>query len=104
MLPGRLSEVPPSSFERLAQLLEGIEPKSFPIGGKPVAMTVGEPQDAPPPFIAEIVGKTAREFGRYPPIAGTPAFRAAVAAWLSRRFQVPASAIDPETMILPLNG
>ena len=104
MLPGRLALAPPSSFQRLAQLLEGVEPQSFAIGNKPVALTVGEPQDIPPAFIAETIHAHARDFGRYPPIAGTPKFRAAVAAWLSRRFSLPASAIDADRQIIPLNG
>jgi aspartate/methionine/tyrosine aminotransferase len=104
VLPGRLAKVPPSSFERLAALLEGVEPKSFALPDKPVAMTVGEPQDATPEFITRIINETSASFSRYPPMAGTPQFRAAVAAWLARRFAVPVSAIDAETMILPLNG
>ena len=104
MLPGRLALAPPSSFELLAKLLQGVEPRSFPIANAPVAMTVGEPQEAPPPFIAEIVHAHAREFGRYPPIAGTPGFRAAAAAWLARRFSLPASALDADRQIIPLNG
>src|SRR5256885_2237228 len=95
---------PPSAFERLAKLLDGVNPISFPIRNAPVAMTVGEPQDDPPEFITEIVHAHAREFGRYPPIAGTAAFRSSVAAWLSRRFNLPAGAIDAEKQIIPLNG
>jgi aspartate/methionine/tyrosine aminotransferase len=104
VLPGRLALAPPSSFELLARLLEGVEPQSYPIGNAPVAMTVGEPRDAPPSFIAEIIHQHAHDFGRYPPIAGTPTFRASVADWLSRRFHLPASAIDPDRQIIPLNG
>ena len=104
MLPGRLALTPPSSFERLAKLLQGAEPQAFPIGNAPVAMTVGEPQDSPPPFIAEIIHAHARDFGRYPPIAGTIGFRAAVTDWLRRRYNLPAAAIDPDRQILPLNG
>jgi aspartate/methionine/tyrosine aminotransferase len=100
---GRLASVPGSSFRRLAQLIEGIEPESFP-GKAPVIMTVGEPQDAPPSFVSEIVQKHARDFGRYPPLAGNAAFRAACAGWLTRRFKLPKSALDPETNILPLSG
>jgi N-succinyldiaminopimelate aminotransferase len=37
-------------------------------------------------------------------MAGTPAFRAAAADWLTRRFQVPAGTIDADTQILPLAG
>jgi aspartate/methionine/tyrosine aminotransferase len=99
-----LALAPPSSFQRLAQLLEGVEPQSFPIVNKTVALTVGEPQDVPPAFIAETIHAHARDFGRYPPIAGTPEFRAAVAAWLRRRFNLPNSALDADKQILPLNG
>jgi aspartate/methionine/tyrosine aminotransferase len=104
VLPGRLASVPLSSFARLADLLKDITPEAYAVGAAPVALTVGEPQDAPPPFIAEIVHAQARDFGRYPPIAGSASFRAAAAAWLSRRFNLPASAIDPDKQILPLNG
>jgi aspartate/methionine/tyrosine aminotransferase len=65
---------------------------------------VGEPRDAPPPFIAEIIHAHRNDFGRYPPIAGTIGFRAAVADWLGRRFNLPATGIDPDRQILPLNG
>lgn len=101
---GRLAALPGSAFRKLASLIEGIEPKSFPLGKTPIIMTVGEPQDSPPSFVAEIVNAQAAGFGRYPSVPGTPAFRASCAKWLTRRFQLPKSAIDPETQILPLNG
>ena len=103
MLPNRLGLVPPSSFDRLAQLLQGIQP-TFAVNGAPVMMTVGEPQEIPPAFITDILASHARDFGRYPPISGTPSFRAACAGWLGRRFGLPASAIDADKQILPLNG
>jgi aspartate/methionine/tyrosine aminotransferase len=99
-----LALAPPSSFELLAKLLQGVEPHAFPSGNAPVVMTVGEPQDPPPSFVGEIIHAEARDFGRYPPIAGTPGFRAAVAGWLARRFSLPNSAIDPDKQIIPLNG
>lgn len=103
MLPGRLSLVPPSSFEKLAQLLGGIAP-TFAVNGAPVPMTVGEPQETPPAFITNILARHGRDFGRYPPIAGTASLRLACTNWLSRRFGLPAGAVDPDTQILPLNG
>ena len=103
-LPGRLQPVPTSSFAKLAELIKDIEPESFPLNGKPVVMTVGEPQDTPPPFVAEIVARTSPGFGRYPPTAGTPQFRAACAQWLERRFRLAQGAIEPEEQILALNG
>ena len=104
MFSGRLAEVPLSSFARLAQLIKDVTPQSFPDGGSAVVMTVGEPQDPPPDFIAEIVHRESKDFGRYPPLVGTVPFRAACAEWLSRRFGLPAGAINPDTQVLPLNG
>src|SRR5579863_10587748 len=94
---------PPSAFERLARLLDGVNPVSFPTPRGPVAMTVGEPQEDPPEFITGIVHANAREFGRYPPIAGTPAFRNSAASWLRRRFNLPSSALDADKQIIPLD-
>jgi N-succinyldiaminopimelate aminotransferase len=104
VFPGRMALAPPSAFERLARLLDGVSPKSFPTGNGPVAMTVGEPQEDPPEFITDIINANARDFGRYPPIAGTPAFRKSAASWLCRRFNLPQSAIDPDKQVIPLNG
>jgi aspartate/methionine/tyrosine aminotransferase len=104
VLPGRLAPIPTSSFAKLNELIKDVTPQAYAVGNAPVVMTVGEPQDSPPAFIAEIIHARARDFGRYPPLAGTAPFRAACAAWLSRRFHLPAGAIDPETQILPLNG
>ena len=67
-------------------------------------MTVGEPQDPPPTFVTDILNRQARDYGRYPPIAGTVALRAAAAGWLKRRYELAEGAIDPETQILPLAG
>jgi N-succinyldiaminopimelate aminotransferase len=103
LLPGRMSAMPPSSFDRLATLLQGVTP-DFAVNGAPVYMTIGEPHDAPPEFVTRIIAERARDFGRYPPISGTPALRLACAGWLARRYQLPASAIDPETQLLPLAG
>ena len=104
MFSGRMAPAPPSAFERLARLLDGVTPVSVPEGIGPLAMTVGEPQEDPPEFITHIVNDNARDLGRYPPIAGTPAFRRSAAGWLRRRFNLPDSAIDPDRQVIPLNG
>ena len=95
--------MPPSSFDRLRQLLGAVEPK-FAVGNAPVLMTIGEPQDPPPEFVTDIIAKHARGFGHYPPIAGTPALRAACTGWLKRRYTLPEDTIDPDSQILPLAG
>jgi N-succinyldiaminopimelate aminotransferase len=96
VLPGRLSELPPSSFAMLATLLD-----PHPPGQTPIAMSVGDPRGATPPFVMEALNKHASEFGEYPPVNGTAMWRNAAAGWIKRRFGVDA---DPEKELLPLNG
>ncbi|HVV65125.1 MAG TPA: aminotransferase class I/II-fold pyridoxal phosphate-dependent enzyme [Rhizomicrobium sp.] len=96
MLPGRLAELPPSSFAMLANLLDPVKP-----GMAPIAVSVGDPRGAVPAFVTEALHKHEKEFGEYPPINGTAAWRQAAGGWLSRRFGV---VIDPERDLLPLNG
>lgn len=101
----RFADLPDSPFPRLNALIEGIAP------GKPaIVMSLGEPQHPFPAFVTETILAHAQDFGKYPPIAGTPDFRAAVAAWLGRRYGLgpdiigPKKPLDPEFQILPVNG
>ena len=96
MLPGRLSELPPSSFAMLATLLDPVTP-----GQAPIALSIGDPRGQPLPFVLEALNAHAHEFGEYPPINGTQAWREAAAGWLARRFGVK---VDAEREVLPLNG
>lgn len=95
-LPERFAALPDYAFPRLRRLLAGIPP-----GGPEILMTIGEPRHPLPPVIGETIAAHTADFGRYPPNEGTPALRAAIAAWIKRRHGVE---IDPETSILPLNG
>lgn len=95
--PDRLAEFP---FRRLAALLAR-EPAP---AGPALDLSIGEPKHAPPHFLAETVAANAHLWNRYPPPSGTPEFRAAAAAWLTRRFGLPPDALEPERMVLPLAG
>jgi N-succinyldiaminopimelate aminotransferase len=86
-------------FQRLADLLHGVTP-----GADPVIMSIGEPQHQPPSFVAEILAAESAGWGKYPPMAGTPSFRAAAADWASRRFGLAAGRLDPDRHLLPLAG
>jgi aspartate/methionine/tyrosine aminotransferase len=55
-------------------------------------------------MVAEILARHADGWGRYPPVAGTPEFRAAAAGWLTRRYSLPAGAVDADRAILPVQG
>ena len=87
-----------SPFARLNDLLAGIAP-----GRTPINLGLGEPQHPMPDFVGPTIADHVAEFARYPLIRGTDAFRAAVAAWLGRRYGL-GDAIDAERMVLPLNG
>ncbi len=94
--PARFSDLPEYAFPRLRRLLAGIAP-----GGEELAMTIGEPKHPMPPLVAETIAAHAHEFALYPPNDGTPELRAAIAAWILRRYGV---TVDPETEIIALNG
>jgi len=96
VLPGRLSELPPGSFAMLATLLDSVTP-----GMAPISLAVGDPRGTVPAFVMEALNSHAHQFGEYPPINGTAAWREAAAAWLTRRFGVK---VDSEREVLPLNG
>lgn len=96
---GGLSDYP---FTRLASLLGGITPRA---NTPPLVMSIGEPQHTPPALLARtLAAAPLADWGRYPPPTGTPAFRAAVAGWLTRRYGLPDGYIDADTSILPATG
>ena len=91
--------LPLSPFQRLGRLIAGVEP-----GRPPIDVSVGEPRHPVPDFVGPVISAALADFVRYPPIKGTPAFRAAVAGWAERRFGLPGDTLDRDDGILPLNG
>ncbi|MFU8896402.1 MAG: succinyldiaminopimelate transaminase [Gammaproteobacteria bacterium] len=88
-------------FERLAALTAGVTP---PADRHHIALSIGEPRHAPPPFIGAALTRHLDRLAVYPKAAGLPELRAACAGWLERRFKLGAGAVDPATMVLPVNG
>jgi N-succinyldiaminopimelate aminotransferase len=93
-----LTEYP---FQRLTALLAGIEP---PAGSTPIIMSIGEPQHAPPALLHQALAQNPGDWGKYPPTPGSPDHRAAVAAWATRRYALPAGALDADRNIMPVAG
>jgi aspartate/methionine/tyrosine aminotransferase len=95
----RFATLPPSAFVRLRALLEGRA-----AGAPALDCTVGEPQHPFPDFIARVLEENIAGYGKYPPPAGPPELRAAIADWIARRYAPDAGTLDPETQVLAVNG
>ena len=87
-----------SPFTQLRRLLDGIEPGH----ARPIELTIGEPREAMPEFIAARIAEDSASFGKYPPIRGSDTLRGAIGAWIGRRYGV--TGVDPAKEILVLNG
>lgn len=97
----RLDALTDYPFTRLANLLSGVTPRA---NTAPVMLSVGEPQHPPPALIDEALRANAAGWGKYPPVGGTPEFRAAAGDWLTRRYALPAGLFQPDRSLLPVSG
>jgi N-succinyldiaminopimelate aminotransferase len=97
----RLERLHAYPFERLARLKAGVSP---PAGLAHIGMSIGEPQHTPPAFVLETLRASLDQLGSYPATLGLYELRAACARWLERRFGLAAESVDPNTMVLPVNG
>lgn len=88
-------------FTRLNKLLGPVAPRA---NEAPILMSVGEPQHEPPAFMAKVIADNAHLWNRYPAMAGTPALRGAVAKWLTQRYKLPGTLLDPERHVIALAG
>lgn len=97
MNPG-LEALQPYPFQRLSQLFDGIAAADLP----PIALTIGEPQHAPPSAVIEALMQALPEISRYPSTTGSPTLRTTIARWLEHRFKLPH--VDADRQVLPVNG
>lgn len=98
----RLTHLSDYPFPRLHALLADVTPLA---NVAPSILTIGEPQNNPPPILTDSLAAAAPSaWAKYPPTAGTPEFRSAVGGWLSRRFTLPDGFIQPDRTILPVCG
>ena len=94
--PERFSNLPAHAWPRLRALLDVHEG-----GGPLIQMTIGEPKHAFPAWVTDVIAENAAGFNKYPPNDGSPELRAAIAAWIKRRYGVD---MDAETEVMALNG
>nr|WP_229429132.1 succinyldiaminopimelate transaminase [Massilia sp. ST3] len=94
-----LDQLHPYPFEKLRQLFSGVTPNP---AYSPISLGIGEPKHPTPAFIEKALLHAMSGLSSYPSTHGSEPLRAAIAAWLERRYGVPA--LDPATMVLPVNG
>ena len=93
-----LTRLQPYPFERLKQLFAPITPNP---ALRPISLGIGEPRHATPKLITDALTAHQSGLSSYPATAGEPAFRAAAAGWLQRRYGIE---VNPATQVLPVNG
>jgi N-succinyldiaminopimelate aminotransferase len=94
-----LDRLHPYPFEKLRQLFAGVTPNP---DFKPISLGIGEPKHPTPAFIQKALTHAMAGLATYPTTHGSEPLRAAIAGWLERRYAIPA--LDPATMVLPVNG
>ncbi|MEO0973724.1 MAG: succinyldiaminopimelate transaminase [Pseudomonadota bacterium] len=87
-------------FDSLAKLLRDSPPSA---DLETISLAIGEPQHPPPPKVLECLRDSLSELSRYPTTMGLETLRAAISAWLAKRFSLRRPP-DPEREILPLAG
>ncbi len=96
-----LDRLQPYPFQRLNDLLQGTSPSD---AHAPINLSIGEPKHAPPGFVIDELVDHLHGLGNYPLTKGTGELRGAIAAWLTKRFDLTPGSIDPERHILPVAG
>lgn len=95
----QLNLLQPYPFQRLRDLFKGITPNAQ---MRPINLSIGEPKHETPALIKEALVSNLAGLATYPTTVGVPALREAIAAWIARRYQIPAP--NAEKAILPVNG
>ena len=95
-LPGRFSQLPEYTFDRLRLLLDNSTP-----GGDIIDMSVGGPRHEFPDWIMEEISRSLSQFGKYPPKNGTSDLLGSISNWYKNRYDV---TIDPNENISVVNG
>lgn len=88
-----------SPFTQLRKLL-GTSAAGHP---EPIDLTIGEPREPMPAFVAEKINEAMAAYASYPPIRGTAQLRGAISSWAAHRYGANAT-LDPEREVLPING
>jgi len=94
-----LNLLQPYAFERLTELLHGVEPNP---AYSPIKLYIGEPKHPTPPFIREALTASLDGLAIYPTTLGLPSLRNAIAGWMRARYGI--GDVDAATQVIPVNG
>ncbi len=102
-----LTRLQPYPFEKLRHLFAepGTAVPAVGVGAsalKEIKLSIGEPQHATPAFIQRALADNLGGLAAYPSTQGSDALRQSIAAWIGRRYGIPAP--DAATQVLPVNG
>ena len=84
-------------FVRLTDARQRLAAAGVPV----IDFGIGEPREETPAFIREALARSIEPQSRYPLAEGLPELRAAIAAWVERRFGV---ALDADREVMPTLG
>ncbi len=94
-----LNLLQPYPFQRLRDLFKDTTPNPT---YQAINLSIGEPKHATPQLIKDALVNNLAGLASYPTTIGSIELRAAISAWISRRYNIPA--LNPESAILPVTG
>jgi N-succinyldiaminopimelate aminotransferase len=94
-----LDALHPYPFEKLRALFADLKPAS---SQAHIALSIGEPRHASPPFVLETLAANLPLLANYPATRGEAVLRETIADWLQRRFHL--QSVNAECEVLPVNG
>jgi len=94
-----LDALHPYPFEKLRALFADLKPAS---SQAHIALSIGEPRHASPPFVLETLAANLPLLANYPATRGEAVLRETIADWLRRRFHL--QSVNAECEVLPVNG
>lgn len=97
----RLAQLQPYPFEKLAQLKASVTP---PASLAHIALSIGEPKHAPPPFVVDALARNLHGLATYPSTKGLVQLREAIARWATLRFSLAPGSLNAEHNVLPVAG
>ena len=96
-----LRNLQPYPFEKLKDLLSQVQPAA---DRSPISLSIGEPRHDTPEFVLQAMRDNLTLASRYPLTKGEESLRSAIADWLTTRFSLESSTIDPQQHVIPVNG